>query len=135
MSIWGAIGTLANHLLANRRHKKERQEKRSDDQTLSMQQTIEKLTAENQELKNRIELYEAVEQAPNGNYYILKINGERICPICWRKDHKAIPIFGDDGSYLCGGCGMSGIYDRDIVQHNRYLAEKENEKLQNYLNF
>ncbi len=105
------IGGLIAYLFGRLAHKKDRKESSS-----------KALSAENADLKKRLELYEEVDQSKTGNYLIMKKTGQAICPVCWAKDHKAVPIYENDvGSYRCGGCGHYDDFDR--VKHKAHDAE------------
>lgn len=134
------INETVSHVFQKKRHENERKEKKEDEQIVSLQLQIEDLTAKNKDLNERLDLFEAVEKAPKGDCYIRKVDGEPICPICWRKDSKQIPIsIDDEGRYRCRSCNNPGVYDHAIADpiHAQARAEgkREMESIQNLLNY
>lgn len=76
------------------------------------------LQEENEKLRSQLEIYEATSSSRAGDFLVRKVNGEAICPVCWRADHNAIPIYenNDTGLYICGKCGTKGIYSYSKAQ-------------------
>ena len=83
------------------------------------------LRKENEDLRSRLEIYEATSSTQAGDFLVRKENGEAICPVCWRADHVAIPLYenGDTGHYICSKCGKTGVFNHQKVQ--RIQAEQE----------
>ena len=81
---------------------------------------LERALEENKNLKSRRDCYEAIEPATEGDFYLVKQTQEKICPVCWRDRHKAIPIYenteADVGYYVCSCCKNKGIFNRIKVQ-------------------
>lgn len=94
------------------------------------------LKTENSALKEQLALYEDVEPSTTGNYLIMKKNGWKICPTCWAKDHKPIPIYDNGGgTFVCGGCGKAGTYDHQKVRERGQRIEAQNKRTAEYFNF
>lgn len=89
------------------------------------------LQEENEKLRSQLEIYEATSSSRAGDFLVRKVNGEAICPVCWRADRNAIPIYekDDTGHYICGKCGTKGIYSYSKAQH----IKEENEAAQKRL--
>lgn len=108
------FGTGLGHLL-----------KKGDQKKLSNQNKLEQYKKEIEELRIKLDLYEAVERSVTGDYLIQKKTQTAICPICWPNDHKAIPIYEDTdtGKFICSCCKHTGIFNRAKV--NRIDAENK----------
>lgn len=84
-------------------------------------------------LRSQLEIYETTSSSQSGDFLVRKENGEAICPVCWRADHKAIPIYEKDGTayYICGKCGTKGIYNYHKVQQIKAENEAAKKRLLN----
>lgn len=111
-TILGAIaGSFTTYLLFN--HSKKKEAKSSE---------IEALEKENTKLHQTIDEYEATEPSSEGNYSILKKTNQAICPVCWGKERKVIPIYDNGtGHYNCGSCKSLNVFSRKAVA----IAEAE----------
>ncbi len=119
------LGALLGHWLSNRRHKKERQEKKTDDAYITLQEKYDILEGKYDVAKSRIDEFEAIEFVPNSDYYILKATRQTICPICWSNSKKVIPVRDNGtGFYHCGNCKAHGVYSQDIVDKNTREQER-----------
>lgn len=98
----------------------ERKKKRSEEQS-----------SEIESLKSRLDIYEATEPSQTGEFLVRKEAGEAICPICWRNDHKAIPIYGDaeTGYYTCKKCKNTGVYNHELVRRLAFEQEQANREI------
>ena len=78
------------------------------------------LQKEIDDLRSRLKIYETTSFSQ-----VRKENGEAICPVCWRADQVAIPLYenGDTGHYICSKCGKTGVFNHQKVQ--RIQAEQE----------
>lgn len=125
IALIGVVGTIIAAILSHYLTvKHERNNKKNGD--------ILAIKVENSELKKKLEEYEATEQSPSGDYLIMKKSGQAICPICWGKEHKSIPIYGNDtGHFICGGCHTTGVYNRQIVERLAEDQERANQELWN----
>ncbi|MEG0944618.1 MAG: hypothetical protein RSF86_13385 [Angelakisella sp.] len=124
LGIVGAIiAAIFSHFLTVRH---ERSSKKTDD--------ISALKMKNNELSEKLEQYEATEQSQTGDYLIMTKSGQAICPTCWGKEHKAVPIYGNDtGHFICGGCHTTGVYSRQLVERLAAEQEEANRELTNAL--
>lgn len=82
-------------------------------------------------LKEKLAVYEDVEQSQSGDFFILKNSGRKICPICWSADHVPIPVFenNDTGYYICAKCEKSGVFDHVKVRRIAVEQSAAQEKL------
>lgn len=85
------------------------------------------LQQENDALKAKLDLYEAVEPSKNEDYYILKATGETICPTCWGAEHKPIPVRDNGtGHYICARCNGTGVFNKAAVSRLESEMERIN---------
>lgn len=91
---------------------------KSDQKKSNIRDELEKCRKEIDGLRKELDLYEAVKQSATGEYLVQKETDMAICPICWPKIHKAIPIYedSDTGKFTCGCCQHTGIFDRIKVE-------------------
>lgn len=89
------------------------------------------LQKENEDLLSQLQIYEATSSSQTGAFLVRKKDNEPICPVCWRAEHKAIPIYenSDTGYYTCGKCGQTGIFNRKKVQQLDAERESFNQQL------
>lgn len=82
------------------------------------------LQKENEDLRSKLDVYEATSSSQVGDFLVRKSSGEAICPVCWRADHVAIPLYenGDTGHYICSKCRKTGVFNYQKVQ---YLQAKQ----------
>ena len=120
--ILGRIAHRKDHKEAQEDRQKEKADEALVKERDQLRNENERLKAENAELRKGAELSEEVEPSTTGNYLIRKKDSQAICPICWAKDHKAVPIYENDvGKYRCGGCGHYDDFDR--VKHQAHDAK------------
>ena len=89
-------------------------------QALDMQATINKLTAENAELKKGQDLEERIVRHQK-LYLTIKGDENNIfyCSHCWDSDRKLIQMNKFNGNFFCPHCHQDGIYDQ--AEYDRYL--------------
>lgn len=100
-------------------------------QALDMQSEITRLTAENTELRKKLDL-EATIVRHNGLYVTLEGN-ENIfyCSHCWDSERKLIQMFRENGKYRCPHCYIEGAYDQQAYreymdrQRSRYQVTRK----------
>ena len=111
------IGVVISHFLTVRHERKK--------DSAASNKALQK---ENEDLRSRLEIYETTSSSQAGDFLVTKENGEAICPVCWRADQVAIPLYenGDTGHYICSRCGKIGV---SITK--RYSEFKQNRKLLN----
>ena len=108
------IGVVISHFLTVRHERKK--------DSAASNKALQK---ENEDLRSRLEIYETTSFSQTGDFLVRKENGEAICPVCWRADHVAIPLYenGDTGHYICSKCGKTGVFNHRKVQ--RLQAEQK----------
>ena len=108
------IGAVASHFLTV--HHERKKDKAASNKALQKQLN---------DLRSRLEVYETTSSSQAGDFLVTKENGEAICPVCWRADQVAIPLYenGDTGHYICSRCGKTGVFNLQKVQ--RIQAEQE----------
>lgn len=118
--VGAAVGAVLTWLFAMRHE-------RSKAKALASKELQKKI----EELEERLRVYEDVEQATDGDYYLMKATGETICPTCWGAEHKAIPVRDNGtGYYNCAHCSGSGVYSRRVVDEQE---AKNTQALDTYL--
>lgn len=86
-------------------------------------------------LKDELSVYKDAIQATDGDYLILRTTNQPICPVCWGKEHKAIPVYGTDtGYFTCGCCGNVGAFDRRMVERIAADEGRAEQELFNTMN-
>lgn len=85
-------------------------------QALDMQSEITRLTAENTELRKKLDL-EATIVRHNGLYVTLEGNENILyCSHCWDSERKLIQMFTENGKYRCPHCNIEGVYDQQAYR-------------------
>lgn len=115
--IVAAIGILLTHRLTVNH---ERKKQKATDNTA--------LQKEIATPKEKIAYYEDVEQSPTGDYLILKHTQQAVCPVCWGREHTAIPLYGNGPYYTCGSRKTFGVFDRQAFRHAQAEQEQENQR-------
>ena len=90
-------------------------------QALDMQSEINRLTAENTELRKKQDLEAAIVRH-NGLYVTLEGNENILyCSHCWDSERKLIQMFTENGKYRCPHCNIEGVYDQQA--YREYLGK------------
>lgn len=128
-AIIGVIGCLVGAFIAHWLHVRHERKKERATGNAALQQEIETL-------KEKVAYYEDFEQSNTGNYYILTNTKQPICPVCWGKGHKAIPVYGNEtGNYICGACGKSGAFNHQTVEYRTRERENANRVFQEKIEY
>ena len=91
-------------------------------QALDMQSEINRLTAENTELRKKQDLEAAIVRH-NGLYVTLEGNENILyCSHCWDSERKLIQMFTESGKYRCPHCNIEGVYDQQA--YNEYISRQ-----------
>ena len=88
-------------------------------QALDMQSEINRLTAENTELRKKQDLEAAIVRH-NGLYVTIESNDD-IFSHCWDSERKLIQMFTENGKYRCPHCNIEGVYDQQA--YREYLGK------------
>ncbi|MBE6317455.1 MAG: hypothetical protein E7081_00555 [Bacteroidales bacterium] len=101
-------------------------------QALEMQNEINRLTAENTELRKKQDLEAAIVRH-NGLYVTIESNDEIFyCSHCWDSERKLIQMFTENGKYRCPHCNIEGVSDQQAYreymdrQRARYQVTRKN---------
>lgn len=104
---------------------------KKDSKKSSLQHKTEEYQEENTQLRKQLEIYEAVEQSTDGEFFVLKQKKMPICPICWTAEHKPFPIYEkeESGMFTCSHCKHKGIYNKIKVQKIRAEEQAASDSL------
>ena len=93
-------------------------------QALEMQNTINKLTAENDELKKKKNLEDRI-QRHQDLYLTLKDEDDTIiyCSHCWDNEKKLIQLQKYHGEFSCHHCRLDGYYNK--TEYNNYCRNHQ----------
>ena len=101
-------------------------------QALDMQSEINRLTAENTELRKKQDLEAAIVRH-NGLYVTIEGNENILyCSHCWDSERKLIQMCTENGKYRCPHCNIEGVYDQQAYreymdrQRARYQVTRKN---------
>lgn len=87
-------------------------------QALDMQSEINKLSAENKQLKEKIELEHKI--CRHKELYVTLEEDDLIlyCAHCWDSERKLIQLKTINGKFICPHCKADGIYDYDKYEEH-----------------
>lgn len=113
-SVFTLIGTIIGVFINKASNKKSRVKQEND-----------KLKERNKELEEELFNYKSIEKIENnfkqnpleGDCLYLEDKKQYICPVCWYKDKKIVPVFDTEntGYYKCNICANQGIFDKNLV--------------------
>ena len=111
-----AIGSFISFIIGRRAVNKNRK----SEEISRLNCVIKEKDNEIKQLKQQLDKFTSVDRSTKGNYLILKEKNMPICPICWSKGNKTIPIYeSEKGRYKCGACGLDEVYDTELYNQSK----------------